>query len=108
MSFDQFCERHFYASDTCQHPTLHKNQIDWLCDEDGQCIMDYVYKLEEFDIAAQEIASRTDGRIKLVNQSANVNPDSNATNYRELYTEKTKRIIATRFERDIDHFGYVF
>lgn len=108
ISFEEFCEKHFYASDTCRHPTLHHNQLDWLCDENGQCIMDYIYKIEDFDNAISEIADRTNGRIKLANKSENVNPRSLSKKYRERYTEKTKKIIASRFEKDIDYFRYTF
>ena len=108
ISFEEFCEKHLYASDTCRHPTLHHNQLDWLCDENGQCIMDYIYKVEDFNNAISEIADRTDGRIKLANKSKNVNPTSLSKKYREIYTEKTKKIIASRFEKDIDYFKYTF
>jgi hypothetical protein len=108
ITFEEFCEKHFYASDTCSHPTLHKNQIDWLCDENGQLIMDYCYKLENFVEAIKEIEERTDGRIKLENKGANNNPNSLSQNYKEFYTDKTRKIIADRFQKDVDYFKYVF
>ena len=108
LTFEAFCNKHFYASDTCVHPTLHKNQIDWLCDENGQCIMDYVYKLENFVEAIKEIEERTDGKIKLVNRKANKNPESHSQSYREFYTDKTRKVIADRFQKDIDYFKYSF
>lgn len=108
LTFEEFCEQHFYASDTCKHPTLHKNQIDWLCDENGQCIMDYVYRLEDFERAMQEIEELTDGRLKLTSKKANNNPNSLSRGYREIYTERTRKIIEKRFEKDIDYFKYIF
>ncbi|MEL7355045.1 MAG: sulfotransferase family 2 domain-containing protein [Cyanobacteria bacterium J06560_6] len=108
ISFEEFCQKHFYASDTCQHPTLHRNQLDWLCDESGQLVMDYVYKLEKFDQAIHEIAERTNGRIQLVREEANRNPNSLSHSYKELYTEESRKIIARRFEKDIDYFKYTF
>ncbi|MEM1211943.1 MAG: sulfotransferase family 2 domain-containing protein [Planctomycetota bacterium] len=108
LSFADFCAKHYYASDTCIHPTRHRNQLDWLCDEHSRCVMDYVYKLEEFDKAIGEIANRTDGRIILQNQVANKNPESASRSYRDLYNQETKSIIAKRFEKDIDHFKYAF
>lgn len=107
-SFDEFCRKHFYASDTCRHPTLHKNQIDWLCDESGLCIMDYVYKLENFEDAIKEIGERTNGRLQLAIKKKNDSPGSLSQEYRALYTEETKSIIAKRFEKDIDYFKYTF
>jgi len=41
MTFDEFCDSHIYASDTCLHPTMHKNQYDWLSDEKGELLVDY-------------------------------------------------------------------
>jgi len=108
MSFEEFCENHLYASDTCWHPTLHRNQIDWLCDEDGEIIIDYIYKLEDIGNALKEIAERTDGRLQLDNIVVKKNPRSGSNRYRELYTKETKNIIAKRFEKDIDYFKYTF
>ena len=108
ISFEDFCEKHFYASDTCRQPTLHRNQIDWLCDENGQFAMDYVYKVENFNEAIDEIRERTGGLVNLSRKKANENPKSPSDKYRDLYTEKTKRIIAVRFEKDIDFFKYSF
>jgi len=107
-SFESFCDQHLYASDTCIHPTLHKNQLDWLCDEEGNCMLDYVYKIEDFALAIKEIDRRTQGRLKLINQASNSNPKSMSANYRDMYTARTRDLIARRFERDIDYFKYVF
>ncbi len=108
MSFREFCEGHLYASDTSRHPTLHKNQMDWLTDEEGNSLMDYVYKVEEYDQAIEEIAERTNGRIRLIPREKNVNPNSQSTRYRDLYDDYTRRLIETRFQRDIDMFQYAF
>lgn len=108
LTFEQFCQDHFYASDTCRHPTLHKNQFDWHCDENGKSLMDYIFKIENFDDAINEIADRTNGRLQLTKLRENVNPLSLSHAYRDLYTEETKEIIAKRFEKDIDTFKYTF
>lgn len=108
MSFTEFCQRHRYASDTCRFPTRHRNQLDWLCDESGECVMDYVFKVEEFEKAIDEVAERTNGRIQLEPVKKNVNPGSRSRRYRSLYTDETKKLIAKRFEKDIDYFGYTF
>lgn len=108
ISFEQFCDHHIYASDTCHHPTLHQNQFDWLCDEDGKMVMDYVYKLENFEEARKEILQITEGRVKLSNKVKNQNIESNANDYRVMYSEKSRNIIARVFEKDIDYFKYSF
>jgi hypothetical protein len=108
MDFATFCERHFYASDTCKHPTLHRNQWDWLCDESGASLMDLVCKLESIDMGIREIAERTKGRVVLTQLHENRNERSRAVSYRDIYNERTRNIIAQRFEKDIDHFQYTF
>ena len=108
LSFDQFIENHLYASDTCVHPTLHKNQLDWICDDNGKILLDYIFKLENFSNAIKEIFERTNGLIRLENTVANKNESSKSSEYRNLYSEKTKKMIARRFEKDIDTFRFTF
>jgi hypothetical protein len=108
MSFEAFCERHLYASDTCTRPTLHRDQADWLVDETGAIAVDYVYKVEEFAASIDEIRERSGGRIRLQPLQENVNARSRSERYREVYTDRSRQLIARRFERDIDLFGYVF
>ena len=108
MSFEQFCEAHKYASDTCLHPTLHKNQLDWLCDENGENLMDYVYKVEDFETAIDEINQLTNGRLGLKNQELNSNRKSKSKSYHDVYNDHTRKLIAQAFEKDIDTFKYTF
>ena len=108
LSFDQFIENHLYASDTCVHPTLHKNQLDWICDDNGKILLDYIFKLENFSNAIKDIFERTNGLIRLENTVANKNESSKSSEYRNLYSEKTKKMIAKRFEKDIDTFRFTF
>lgn len=108
ISFDTFCEGHLYASDTCRQPTLHRNQLDWLIDESGHIILDYVYKVENFSKAIKEINELTEGRIQLQYMTANTNPNSKSKSYQDMYTNHTRQLIAKRFEKDIDSFKYTF
>ena len=94
-SFDSFIENHFYASDTCAHPTLHKNQIDWISDDNEKILLDYIFKLEDFSKAVQDIRERTNGLIKLQDTVANKNASSRSSEYRDLYSERTKKRIQT-------------
>lgn len=108
MSFENFLKDHLNASDTCRQPTLHKNQIDWLVDESGILLMDYVYKLEDFSQAVNDIYELTGGRLNLAAQDNNRNPASKSRSYRDMYTDEARKLIAKRFEKDIDHFKFVF
>jgi len=108
MSFEEFCEKHAYASDTCVYPTRHLNQVDWLIGKDGRIAVDYVYKIEKYSDAIRAIADLTDGRVELKVRKSNVNPQSKSTRYRDLYNDRTRKIIRKRFEKDIDIFEYSF
>lgn len=108
FTFEEFCIEHMYASDTCHHTTLHKNQLDWLTSIKGQLLVDFVYKVEEYEDAIIEIKDRTNGRLVLDNAKLNVNPYSKSHNYRSMYNNKTRKIIEKRFEKDIDYFKYTF
>ena len=108
LTFDEFCDNHIYASDTCRQPTLHENQYDWLCDNKGQILVDYIYKIEDFDNAINIIKSQTNNRLILKNIKLNQSPNSKSKDYRDFYNDKTRKIIEKRFEKDIDYFKYTF
>lgn len=108
ITFEEFCHDHHFASDTSLLSSLHKNQIDWMTDLEGNVLMDYIYKVENFEAAIGEIYERTDGRIQLENLNLNKNPKSKSLEYRKMYNSETKKIIAQRFEKDIDVFKYTF
>jgi len=50
----------------------------------------------------------TNGRINLQFLVANKNPLSRADRYRDMFTDRTRQLIAKRFEKDIDTFRYAF
>lgn len=108
ITFENFCEHHFFASDTCRHPTLHKNQLDWLLDEKGKSAMDFIYKVEDFNAITKEISRKTNGRVKLKDKVLNRNQVSQSSTYRDLYSKRSEQIISDRFEKDIDTFKYTF
>ena len=108
LTFEQFIEGHHFASDTCRQPTLHQNQFDWLCDENGILQMDYVYKVEELEEAIPIIREKTSGKVVLRYAQKNQNKLSKSETYQEMYTDHTRKLIASRFEKDIDTFKYVF
>lgn len=108
ISFDEFVEGMHYASDTCVNPSRHHNQIDWLLDEDGKIAVDFVYKLEQVGSRIDELNENLQGRCTLGDARLNVNPASKSERYRDIFSEKSKKRIASLFEKDIDYFGYSF
>lgn len=108
MDFETFCGSLRYASDTCSHPTRVANQLDWITDETGAVLVDYVIRLEDLDNGVREVNERTNGRLGLKVLHLRVNPTSQAENYRDAYSAKARADVTTLFQRDIEHFGYEF
>lgn len=108
LDFDTFCKQLRYASDTCLHPTRLLNQLDWMTDENGTMLVDYVLRLEEREKGICDINERTGGKLKLENLHLNENSDSAAASYKEAYSRESKQHVAAIFKRDIEFFDYEF
>tara|TARA_Y100000034_G_scaffold135420_1_gene207269 strand:+ start:328 stop:876 length:549 start_codon:yes stop_codon:yes gene_type:complete len=103
-SFEAFIKWHNYATDACINPTQKKYQLDFLTDESGNVVVDYIGKFEnlqkDFDIICDKIGIP---RRKL--------PHMNKTgqkNYTKFYNNEMREIIAQRFIKDIEYFEYEF
>jgi len=108
MEFEVFCEGLKYASDTCSHPTRAISQLDWMTDENGELLVDFVLRLEEHAAGLEEINARTAGRLGLEEMHLNSNPNSNASSCRSMYSDKTRKLVEEACRRDIEYFGYEF
>jgi chondroitin 4-sulfotransferase 11 len=98
-TFDAFLTR---AASGLGERTTH-NQLDYISDEDGRPMLDFVGRYETLE---QDF-----GRIRevlgLTVELPHVNR-SQHRHYREYYSDTSRRIVAERFARDIAHFGYEF
>jgi hypothetical protein len=80
------------------------NQLDYLTDDNGQLIVDFVGKYETLERDAKEVfrtLGLNDVEIPHVGKSQR-------SHYSEYYSDRTKNIVAERYSRDIEFFGYVF
>jgi chondroitin 4-sulfotransferase 11 len=79
------------------------NQLDFLTDEDGVLIVDFVGRFERLaeDWAVVRQRLGLTAELPHANRSAH-------RGYRDYYTAATRDVVARRFERDIAHFGYEF
>jgi len=80
------------------------SQIDWLSDNEGNLMVDFVGKFEnlqkDFDVICEKID------IPQINLS--VSNKFFHKHYREYYTEHTKEVVRERFNKDIEYGGYEF
>jgi len=105
LSFEEFVEWINLSSDTCIHPTPHKNQLDWFTDPDRNVIVDFIGKFEKLEEDWKFICSKLGINVALPHSNKN---ESSRKHYTEYYTDKTKRIIGEKFKVDIEYFGYKF
>jgi hypothetical protein len=80
------------------------NQLDYVADEKGDIIVDFVGKYEnlERDVSTVLKALQLESLpLPHVNKSQH-------KHYSEYYTEETKNLIAERYSRDIQFLGYQF
>ena len=95
----------------CEHVTsnsgwkpFHKNQVDYITDNNGRIDMDFIGKFESLDKDFQAIT-------KYLNIQNITLPHVNRTDhkdYRHYYTDETKKIITERFAKDLDYFQYEY
>jgi len=80
------------------------NQLDYVTDESGNMLVDFIGSLENFDEDVHEVFSRIGIGLETV-------PHKNRSrhqHYSALYTPDTEMIVRERFKRDIEYFGYEF
>ncbi len=79
------------------------NQVDYICDRNGRIIVDFVGRFErlssDFEYVCKQLA------ISAALPHKNKGP---SVDYRSFYNPRTRQLVAERFRRDIDTFGYTF
>jgi chondroitin 4-sulfotransferase 11 len=100
QTFDAFIER---ADDTPMLARTCVPQLEYFEDEHGNRLVDFIGQYEHLDRDLGAIADR----LQVVLAAPRVNT-SRHPHYRQMYTPSTRDLVARRFARDIDAFGYDF
>ena len=86
------------------HYSFAYNQLDYVTDKNGNLLVDFIGRLENFDEDVREAFSRIGIELKTI-------PHKNRSrhkHYSEFYTPETEMIVRERFKKDIEYFGYQF
>ena len=86
------------------HYSFTYNQLDYVTDENGELIVDFVGRLENFNDDLGTVLTKTGIGLDAIPQYNR----SKHGHYSASYTPETEEIVRQRFKRDIDFFGYEF
>lgn len=81
------------------------NQLDYITDDAGKILVDFIGRFEtiseDFDKMNSQHFGGALGKLPHINKSTR-------RDYRSYYTDETSGIVAQRFARDCEYFGYRF
>ena len=111
-SFEQYVEmitveRPQYSVADLQHTALLWHaETQWfqIFNKSGTQMVDFVGRFESLPADFQEICRR----LNVSNAALPHLNKSNHNHYRSYYSARTERLIASRYEKDIEEFGYCF
>ncbi|MEM1070234.1 MAG: sulfotransferase family 2 domain-containing protein [Planctomycetota bacterium] len=79
-------------------------QCDFLMDQDGNQLVDFVGKIESMEDGIRVVESRLGRALEV----PKLNASREKSDYREYYSGETMDIVARVYQRDIDLFDYSF
>jgi hypothetical protein len=92
------------VDDTDGRKSVNYSQLDYISDDRGRLIVDFVGRYERIEEDARTIFDRLGvNGVPLPHENRSSHRD-----YRHYYTDVTRRIVAQRYARDIEYFGYAF
>jgi len=80
------------------------NQIDWIVDDQGKCLINFIGRFENLEQDFKTICKRIglpEKRLHLANTTAH-------EYYGELYDKESMEIVKEKFKKDIEIFDYEF
>jgi chondroitin 4-sulfotransferase 11 len=84
-------------------PKLFMPQLDWITDQNGMVIVNFVGRFEhierDFDLVCASLKVKAE--LPHLNRS-------NRGPYRDYYNNESREIVGTWFKKDIEYFGYAF
>jgi len=98
-TFDDFITR----TTTGMAARTTRNQVDYVTGDAGELIVDYIGRYEQLQADLDTVGERLGFPATLPHLNRSSHRD-----YREYYSDETRDIVAARFARDVQQFGYRF
>lgn len=80
------------------------NQLDYLTDENGEIIVDFIGRFENLKGDAEKVLKR----LGMEDETLPHVGKSRHRHYSEYYDDKTRDLVAEMYRRDAEFFGYEF
>lgn len=105
IPFNEWVELAYGRRDPRYHdkPRMFMPQSEWLCDEEGRLMVDFVGHFENLESDFAVVCDRIGVNASLPHLKRSGNHD-----YRRLYDDHTRDIVARVFASDLERFGYSF
>lgn len=103
IAFKDWVRRAYGEQDPryCDQPRMFQPQVDWIVDEQGKVIVDFVGHFERLNEDFEKVRERLHTRRALPHAK-----QSRSDDFRTYYDDETRAIVASVFRRDLDEFGY--
>lgn len=105
LSFEQYLHRSFVEKVSHDEFRFIHPCMDWITDEDGNVLVNYVGKFENLQEEFDTICDKLNIPKTYL---PHVNKDPNKEPYQKYYNSKTRKLIEDVFEKDIKQFNYKF
>jgi hypothetical protein len=88
-----------------------KPQMDFIVDDNGELMVDFVGRLESMNDDFEAVAGRLElGEVEVPhrNRSRRIEKEQGISSYRDLYDDETLALVSEYYRRDIEFLGYRF
>ena len=85
------------------HPLMFQPQYDWISDHDGEIIIDFIGRFENFQEDFNTVCKKLNIKQRTLPQQRK---SKRNLRFQDYYDDESKKIITKKFQKDLDFFKY--